>query len=67
MTEPLSYKLDVNKIQTLEDVRNIFKGMCLMSNVGKDHPDYELLKEYFTIPYVPEPLKMNWEGDKDNA
>lgn len=44
-------KLDVNNIQSLEDVKNVFKVMNLVSNAGKDHPDYELLKEYFTIPF----------------
>ena len=53
MTEnkPLNHKLDTSKIKTLKDVRNVFECMNLISNAGEDHPDYELLKEYFTIPY----------------
>ena len=51
MIEPLNHKLDTSKIKTLKDVRNVFQGMNLFSNAGEDHPDYELLKEYFTIPY----------------
>jgi hypothetical protein len=66
MTEPLTHKLDVSKIQTLEDVRNIFECMNLVSNATETHEQYELLKEYFTIPYVPEPLNLNWEYDKKN-
>lgn len=52
MTEnkPLNHKLDTSKIKTLKDVRNVFECMNLISNAGEDHPDYELLKEYFTIP-----------------
>jgi hypothetical protein len=66
MTEPLNCKLDVSKIQTLEDVRNVFECMNLVSNATETHEQYELLKEYFTIPYVPEPVKLNWGYDKKN-
>ena len=50
MTEPLNHKLDVSKIQTLEDVKNVFECMNLYSYAEEDHEKYELLKEYFTIP-----------------
>lgn len=66
MTKPLNFKLDVSKIQTLEDVRNVFECMNLVSNVSEDNEQYELTKKYFTIPYVPEPVKMNWEYTKKN-
>jgi len=59
MTERLNCKLDVSKIQTLEDVRNVFECMDLVSNVSEENEDYELHKKYFTIPYVPEPLKFD--------
>lgn len=63
MTKPLNHKLDVSKIQTLEDVRNIFECMNLVSNATETHEQYELLKEYFTIPYHVEPLNLNWKGN----
>ena len=58
MTEPLSYKLDTSKIQTLEDVRNVFECMSLYSNASEGCEKYELLKEYFTIPNEPQELKF---------
>jgi hypothetical protein len=61
-----NYKLDVSKIQTLEDIKNVFECMNLVSNVSEDNEKYELTKKYFTIPYVPEPVKMNWEYFKKN-
>jgi len=66
MTERLNHKLDISKIQTLEDVRNVFECMNLISNASEDNEQYELLKQYFTIPYVVEPLNLNWEGNKEN-
>ena len=63
MTESLNHKLDVSKIQTLEDVRNVFECMNLYASAEEGNEKYELLKEYFTIPYVAEPVKMNWEGE----
>lgn len=64
MTEQqLNHKLDVSKIKTLKDVKNVFECMCLISNASEGYEKYELIKEYFTIPYVAEPVKMNWEGE----
>jgi hypothetical protein len=56
MTEPLNHKLDVSKIKTLTDVKNIFECMNLVSNASEDNEQYELLKEYFTIPNEPQEL-----------
>jgi hypothetical protein len=64
--ERLNHKLDVSKIQTLEDVRNVFDTMSLVASMSEYNEQYEIAKEYFTIPYVPEPLNLNWEGDKEN-
>lgn len=58
MTEKLNHKLDTSKIQTLEDVRNIFEGMSLYSNASEDNEQYELLKEYFTIPNELQKLEL---------
>ncbi len=66
MTEPLNHKLDVSKIQTLEDVRNVFECMDLVASMSEDNEKYELAKQYFTIPYVREPLNLNWEYNKEN-
>ena len=58
MTERLNHKLDVDKIKTVEDVKNIFECMNLYASASEDTKDYELLKEYFTIPNPPQELKF---------
>ena len=58
MTEPLNHKLDVSKIKTLTDIKNLFECMCLSSNASEEHEKYELLKEYFTLPNEPQELKL---------
>jgi hypothetical protein len=58
MTERLNHKLDVSKIKTLKDVKNVFECMGLYSNASADNEQYELLKEYFTIPNEPQEIKF---------
>ena len=58
MTEPLNHKLDVSKIKTLTDVKNLFECMNLISNATETNEQYELIKEYFTIPNEPQELKL---------
>jgi len=58
MTERLNHKLDVSKIKTLTDVKNVFECMCLISNASEGYEKYELIKEYFTIPNEPQELKL---------
>ena len=58
MSEPLNHKLDVSKIKTLTDVKNVFECMNLYSYADEDHEKYELLKEYFTLPNEPQELKL---------
>ena len=58
MTERLNHKLDTSKIKTLEDVKNIFECMNLYASASEDAKDYELIKEYFTIPNPPQELKF---------
>jgi len=58
MSEPLNHKLDLSKIKTLTDVKNVFECMCLYSNASEEHEKYELHKEYFTIPNDPQELKL---------
>jgi hypothetical protein len=59
MTERLNHKLDVSKIKTLKDIKNVFECMDLIASMSEDNEKYELAKQYFTIPYVPEPLKFD--------
>ena len=56
MTERLNHKLDVSKIKTLTDVKNVFECMSLISNASEGYEKYELIKEYFTIPNEPQEL-----------
>jgi hypothetical protein len=56
--EPLNHKLDISKIQTLEDVKNVFECMNLYSYAEEDNEQYELIKEYFTIPNEPQEIKL---------
>ena len=58
MTESLNHKLDVSKIQTLEDVRNVFECMNLYASAEEGNEQYELLKEYFTILNEPQEFKF---------
>ena len=58
MTEPLNHKLDISKIKTLKDVRNVFECMNLYASAEEDNEKYELLKEYFTIPNEPQEIKF---------
>jgi hypothetical protein len=58
MTEPLNHKLDISKIQTLTDVKNVFECMNLYASAEEDNEKYELLKEYFTIPNEPQEIKF---------
>jgi len=59
MTEPrLNHKLDVSKIKTLTDVKNVFECMSLISNASEGYEKYELIKEYFTLPNEPQELKL---------
>jgi len=58
MIEPLNHKLDVSKIKTLKDVKNLFECMNLITNASETHEKYELIKEYFTIPNETQELKL---------
>jgi hypothetical protein len=66
MTEKLNHKLDVSKIKTIKDIKNVLECMSLYSYAEEDNEKYELLKEYFTIPYVAESVKLNWEDLKND-
>ena len=52
MTERLNHKLDTSKLKTIKDIKNVFDTMGLIASMGEDNEQYEVAKEYFTIPYV---------------
>jgi len=51
MTERLNHKLDTSKLKTIKDIKNVFDTMGLIASMGEDNEQYEIAKEYFTIPY----------------
>jgi len=66
------YKLSVDKIQTLEDVKKVLNVLDL--RIQTDHPDYESVEDYFKLEVVPRGYikllaevgyeginKMNWD------
>ena len=59
-----TYGLDVEKINTIEDVKNIFKLMNLVGYFDPEDPndDYYHLREYFTILKEPQRLE-GWKND----
>jgi hypothetical protein len=58
MTERLNHKLDVSKLKTIKDIKNVFECMNLYASAEEDNEQYELLKEYFTIPNEPQEIKF---------
>ena len=52
MTERLNHKLDISKLKTIKDIKNVFDTMNLVASMSEDNEQYEIAKEYFTIPYV---------------
>jgi hypothetical protein len=55
-----TYGLDVEKINTIEDVKNVFRLMKLIGYYDADDPNDEnyYLSEYFTIPQEPQTLEL---------
>jgi hypothetical protein len=60
MTERLNHKLDVSKIKTIKDIKNVFECMNLYASASEDSEQYELLKQYFTIPNEPQEFKFEY-------
>jgi hypothetical protein len=58
MTEPLNHKLDTSKLKTIKDIKNVFDTMGLIASMGEDNEQYEIAKEYFTIPYEHPEIKF---------
>ena len=53
MTENPHYKLDVDKIKTIEDVKNVFELLDLGFYLPEDHKNYKLFKELTIQPEEP--------------
>ena len=51
MTERLNHKLDTSKLKTIKDIKNVFDTMALVASMSEDNEQYEIAKEYYTIPY----------------
>jgi hypothetical protein len=58
MTERLNHKLDISKIKTIKDIKNVFDTMSLVACMSEDNEQYEIAKEYYTIPYVEPKLEF---------
>ena len=58
MTERLNHKLDTSKLKTIKDIKNVFDTMNLVASMSEDNEQYEIAKEYFTIPYVEPKLEF---------
>jgi hypothetical protein len=56
-----NYRLDVDKIKTLKDVRNVFDSICFVGYYDADDPNDEnyYLSEYFTILQEPPELTFS--------
>ena len=53
MTEQTQYKLDVDKIKTIKDIKNVFELLDLGFYLPEDHKDYNLFKELTIQPEEP--------------
>ena len=53
MTKQLYYKLDVDKIKTIEDAKNVFELLDLRLYFPEDHKNYKLFKELTIQPEEP--------------
>ena len=58
MTERLNHKLDTSKLKTIKDIKNVFDTMNLVASMSEDNEQYEIAKEYFTIPYEHPEIKF---------
>lgn len=61
MTERLNHKLDTSKLKTIKDIKNVFDTMGLIASMGEDNEQYEVAKEYFTIPYKYPEIKGSFQ------
>ena len=61
MTERLNHKLDTSKLKTIKDIKNVFDTMGLIASMDEDNEQYEVAKEYFTIPYKHPEIKGSFQ------
>ena len=61
MTERLNHKLDTSKLKTIKDIKNVFDTMGLIASMDEDNEQYEIAKEYFTIPYEHPEIKGSFK------
>jgi hypothetical protein len=61
MNERLNHKLDTSKLKTIKDIKNVFDTMGLIASMGEDNEQYEVAKEYFTIPYKHPEIKGSFQ------
>jgi hypothetical protein len=61
MTERLNHKLDTSKLKTIKDIKNVFDTMGLIASMDEDNEQYEVAKEYFTIPYNHPEIKGSFQ------
>lgn len=57
MTEQPHYKLNVDKIKTIEDVKNVFELLDLGFYFPEDHKNYKLFKELTIQPEEPKGIE----------
>jgi hypothetical protein len=57
MTEQTQYKLDVDKIKTTKDVKNVFELLDLGFYLPEDHKNYNLFKELTIQPEKPKGIE----------
>jgi hypothetical protein len=57
MTEKPHYKLDVDKIKTIKDIKNVFELLDLGFYLPEDHKDYNLFKELTIQPEEPKGIE----------
>jgi hypothetical protein len=57
MTEQTHYKLDVDKIKTTKDVKNVFELLNLGFYLPEDHKNYNLFKELTIQPEKPKGIE----------
>lgn len=58
-----NYRLNIDTIETLDDVKAILDGLELTLWAGSD--GWERLRKYFTIPIEPTTIRLEQEGDQD--
>jgi hypothetical protein len=57
MTEKPHYKLDVDKIKTIKDIKNVFELLDLGFYLPEDHKNYNLFKELTIQPEEPKGIE----------